>query len=215
MEQPNWVDVATFLVVAGGAVVGLGQYIIAERWRRREFIAGKVREFEQDPMVANVFRMLDWNARSVKLFPEQDEYKKRFANVDDAKLAHALESEDAIIMKSFDHVDAAIRDNFDCFLGYLDRFNQSIDAQLIKPKELLPYLRYWINLIGRNDGPHKRKETMVIDKLWRYIDTYGYRDTQRFLGKYGFSITPVSRSPSSARTGPPSPRARTAKDPRI
>jgi len=194
MDQPNWVDIATFLVIAGSAVVGLGQYIIAERWRRREFIAVKVREFEQDPMVANVFGMLDWNARPVKLFPDQEEYKKRFADVDDTKLARALESENEDTMKNFDDVDAAIRDNFDCFLGYLERFNQSIEARLIKSQELFPYLRYWINLIGRNDGSRKRKEAMVIDKLWKYIDTYGYRDTQRFLAKYGFSIEPRSDS---------------------
>src|SRR5262245_17038 len=56
---------------------GLAQWERAELWKRQEFVAKEIKEFESDPTVRNVFRMLDYSSRRVNLelddkLPPQD-----------------------------------------------------------------------------------------------------------------------------------------------
>jgi hypothetical protein len=44
------------------------QYKKGERWKRMEFIAREIKEFESDPMVQNALLMIDWGRRRVNLF---------------------------------------------------------------------------------------------------------------------------------------------------
>ena len=43
------------------------EYIKDVRWKKSEFLAKEVKEFQNDENVKMVFQLLDWNKRKVKL----------------------------------------------------------------------------------------------------------------------------------------------------
>ncbi|HEY6390619.1 MAG TPA: hypothetical protein VIX89_05050 [Bryobacteraceae bacterium] len=48
----------------------------------------------------------------------------------------------------FTPIEAAIRDHFDVFLDYLSHFENFVQAGLVRPKEIRPYLKYWTNALA-------------------------------------------------------------------
>ncbi|HEY6331626.1 MAG TPA: hypothetical protein VI756_20035 [Blastocatellia bacterium] len=55
----------------GGAIMallfGLLQYRKSERWKRAEFVAKEIKEFESDPLVQNAMLMIDWGVRRINV----------------------------------------------------------------------------------------------------------------------------------------------------
>lgn len=43
------------------------QYLKSARWKRMEFIANEIKEFEADPVVQNALTMIDWGRRKINL----------------------------------------------------------------------------------------------------------------------------------------------------
>jgi hypothetical protein len=86
----DWLELAAVILAAATFLVGVFQYGRAQRWKRAEFVAGKIREFEAYPEVDLAMRMLDWNRRRVELFPEDPDPAKRAVWVSGAVLASAL-----------------------------------------------------------------------------------------------------------------------------
>ena len=54
-----------------GAISAFGlaicQYLKSARWKRMEFIASEIKEFEADPFVQNALTMIDWGRRKINL----------------------------------------------------------------------------------------------------------------------------------------------------
>lgn len=65
--------------------IGLWQYAKAQRWKRREFIAAQVKEFESDKKIQLAMTMLDWNNREL-YFPSEASDKPIALKVDTALL---------------------------------------------------------------------------------------------------------------------------------
>ena len=74
------------LIVFG---IGLQRYLKAQKWKRGEFIAAQIKEFEADSKVQLCMAMLDWNDRKL-CFQSDDCEKPRLIRVSDALLASAL-----------------------------------------------------------------------------------------------------------------------------
>ncbi len=55
------------------------QYRRSEKWKRMEFIANEVKEFEGDPTIRNALQMIDWGARKINLYlvsePKEPDYR--------------------------------------------------------------------------------------------------------------------------------------------
>jgi hypothetical protein len=62
-----------------GSTVGLYQYVKAQRWKRREFIAAQIKDFEADKKIQLAMTMLDWNERTLT-FPTETGERKRLVN---------------------------------------------------------------------------------------------------------------------------------------
>jgi len=86
----------------------------------------------------------------------------------------------------FTRIEVAIRDNFDCFLSYFERFEHFIEAGLITPEELKPYLRYWIETISDNI------EDDVRNFINHYIERYNYKGTQNLFKRFNKNIYPTT-----------------------
>jgi hypothetical protein len=70
-------------LVAGGVAFGCGlyQYSRAQAWKRYEFVAAEIRQFDSDPQVRNGMLMIDWGTRDIELFPAHPDYDSRFFSV--------------------------------------------------------------------------------------------------------------------------------------
>jgi hypothetical protein len=149
-----------------------------------------MKDFNTGAMVKNVMSILDWGSRYVELFPTKTNYDDRFAKVDRQILKSALQYHKFKIADStndrYTRTEVAIRDNFDCFLSYFERFEHFIEAELITIEELKPYLQYWIDTISENI------EIDVRNFLFHYIDKYRYKGTQDLFIRFGKNVKPTT-----------------------
>lgn len=159
-------------------LIGLLRYRKDQTWKRQEFIAKEVREFQNDCAVKNVMLMLDWDTRYIQLFPEKTIVENRYVKVDSKLFYTSLTISPPDLKNNkayYKEEEVAIRDSIDVFLGYLDRFNVFITATLISKNEILPYLKYWIETIN-NRIPLANKNA-----LYKYISVYGFEGAERIL----------------------------------
>lgn len=196
-----------------GAVVAfsfaLFQYRRSEQWKRTEFIACEVKEFESDPVIQNALLMIDWGHRDLNLFLRPEPKDADFIEITReaqwrALLPHTLKwaySEYQALGSSkaepeaeagqkykFSRVETRIRDTYDIFLTRLDRFASYIKSGLISPEELEPFISYWLDAMTKNEHPEK-------DAAWRctlltYINYYGYAGVKHLLSSYDKDISP-------------------------
>lgn len=188
----NTLDFLLKLIGGAGALllffIGIKRYIIEQTWKRNEFVANEIKVFTSDSMVRNAMYILDWGSRYIQLFPDKENYNDRFVKVDRQILKKALQYHDLRIKEDgkerFTTTEVAIRDTFDHFLSYFERFNQFIEAGLLTKKELQPYLIYWINSIS-ND-----MEEDARNVIYHYIKSYGFSGTQKLFSQFDKDIIP-------------------------
>lgn len=190
LQANNPIDYDFILKAAGGLgglvlfVIGLIRYTRDQTWKRHEFVAKEIKEFNGDKMVRNTMYMLDWGSRYIELFYEHPDPGKRYAKVTRATLRAALQSHK--FKSRFTRTEVAIRDHFDHFLNRIEMFEQFIEAELITKKEVEPYLKYWIETIGE-DLEEEMKNT-----IYHYINEYGYQGVQKLFDRFGKNICPAA-----------------------
>lgn len=223
MTAENKLTVAQLIVSIlgfGGAIAAfifaLIQYRRTEQWRRIEFIAKEIKDFESDPIIQNALLMIDWGTRTINLFlvpnPSGKDYVKITRDMQwKALLPHPLkkrhpeykafipsdeesESKD-YHKKTFTVEEAKIRDTYDAFLTRLDRFANFIKAGLISSEELEPFISYWIDAMTKNEEPKEDNEDSKEDAAWRcalltYINYYDYSGVKYLLECYEKDIAP-------------------------
>lgn len=171
-------------------VIGFSRYRRDQLWKRSEFVAKEVKEFNADKMVRSTMFMLDWGTRKIELFPDKPDYNERFVVVDremfrNALVYHERRQKEAGKMR-FTETEVAIRDHMDQFFSYFERFEQLIQAGLMTRDEISPYIAYWIEAIA------VRIEKDTGDILFEFIDKYNYRGTQRLFARFGVQIVPAT-----------------------
>jgi hypothetical protein len=181
----DWVSLLG--LVAGTTAFGAGllQYMKAQAWKRAEFVANAIKEFESKRATREVMLMLDWYSREIELFPEDHDPKSRKAFVTDSMVAEALVPHTER-PKGYSDVEAAIRDAFDEFLDGLERFQHFVESGLVLAADFRPYLWYWIEIMG--NPANEMHPAFFRSRLWTYIAFYGYRGVQNLFGQYGFDI---------------------------
>lgn len=203
------VSILGFGGAAAALIFALIQYRRGEQWKRTEFIANEIKDFESDPAIQNTLLMIDWGTRKLNLFlvsePKSSDLVKITREVQwKALLPHPLkrahpeyqastpsdvETADVNTGKGkFSPKEAKIRDTYDVFLTRLDRFANYINSGLIASDELEPFLSYWIEALTNNKHPED-------DAVWKctlltYINFYGYSGVKDLLKYYGKDIKP-------------------------
>ena len=169
---------------------GVNQYEKEQNWKKAEFVAKEIKEFRSDPIVKDVMLMLDWNRREVKFSSGESIFYIDF-EVCEALKAKTYYKEGDADEDGFSTKQALIRDHFDIFFDYLEKFEVFIDIELVKEKDFRPYLKYWIDLIG--DAKSVRKPAEFHQVLWNYIDFFGYEKLQHLMQRYGYNIIPANK----------------------
>lgn len=186
---------------AGGLLlffIGVKRYIRDQTWKRNEFFAKEIKDFTTDVMVKNAMYILDWGARYIQLFPDKQNYEDRYVKVDRDILKKALQFHELRIKEEgkerFTATEVAIRDTFDHYLNYFERFYQFIEAKLLTKKELEPYLNYWINSLT------VQMEESSRNVIYHYINSYGFTGTQKLFKEFGKDIFPKTDVKSTDHT---------------
>lgn len=209
----------------GGAIAAFifafVQYRRSEQWKRAEFIANEVKDFESDPLVQNALLMIDWGTRRINLFLSSDLRSADFVKITrevqwKALLPHPIkqkyldyrnsdpsdsESNNKSGASTFTVVEAKIRDTYDVYLTRLDRFANYIKSELISSEELGPFISYWVDAMTKNEQPE-------VDAAWRcalltYINYYDYTGVKYLLECYGRDVNPRSPIYSELRNSMP------------
>jgi hypothetical protein len=186
---------------------GLWQYRRAERWRRGEFAAREIKEFNDDHCVQLAQMLIDWGDRKVNLFDKPNPGPRDLVHVTRetqwrALVPHTLKDKEAYRSRAsrggdsdplawFTLEEARIRDVYDDFLFYLNRFHHFIESRLLRSRELAPYLRYWIEEIASE--PPQIDKPSVGDHKWRcaligFIYFYRYDGVVKLFDILGHRI---------------------------
>lgn len=191
MDIKAEIELCGFLLAVGVAAAGVWRYWRGQVWKQLEFIAEHMRYFQSDRKAKNAMLMLDWNSREIELYPGEDMSKDRWEEVDDSMLYQALAtSRQQQTLDCLGGPLAEIRDCFDAFLGYLELFNQFIESKLISPKQLWPFVGYWLNFIGDRKawkGPNGKDEILML-QLWDFIYEYEYEGVIALCARYGIGV---------------------------
>jgi hypothetical protein len=179
----EYVTVPLAILAFGIAVF---QYWKAQKWKRAEFVAAEIKDALLDPSVRNALYFLDWNERNYDLRERDDQEELGDVPVADADFMMAL-APHLDRPEGFSHVEERIRVVFDDFLGRLQRFEHFIEAGLVTTHDVLPYWRYWLELMTTPSPTHKSAE--VLEAIWRYIDFYGYSDVRKFVERFGYDLS--------------------------
>jgi hypothetical protein len=199
------------LGLAGTAIAigfGLLQYWKAERWKRAEFLAREMKEFFADPQVRNVLMMIDWSPRRIDLFGAGPLASKRHPLVTRALQISALRPHPLLAQDggsdaeadaaaddgaaeaprrgAYSQKEARIRDAYDRFLDWFERFGSYVESRLVRRQDLDPYLRYWIDDIVAFTTNAKDAEWTCA--LLGYVQFYRFENVHKLFDAFGYDI---------------------------
>jgi hypothetical protein len=129
--------------------------------------------------------MLDWNRREINL-----SQGVKIFDIDVVLCKAFIPKTHKNEPQGFTIEETLIRDHFDTFFDYLERFESFIETGLVSKEDFYPYLNYWFNIIGNKQSG--RKELEFYEILWKYIDFFGYTKVQKLMSRYGYNIKPVN-----------------------
>ncbi|MBI3789787.1 MAG: hypothetical protein HY275_02780 [Gemmatimonadetes bacterium] len=185
------------------AVVAVRTFQRTEKWKRAEFLAGKMKEFLDDPRVQQAMTLIDWSTRRVRLLdetaPDGGVVRVTRHLQMRALLPHTLLDDEAVGdaegnldggMRTYAPAEAAIRDRFDAFLDGLERFAGYVESDLVAAHDLRPYLGYWVDDIHATTKDPD--DAAWCAALLTYVDFYGYRGVQRLFARLQRPIGPQS-----------------------
>jgi hypothetical protein len=162
---------------------GIWQYRSSENWKRSEFVAAQIKEFNADKINQTVLLMMDYDPAHIELFPEKTNASERYVDVNFETLISAIDKE-----KGFSEVEFQIRIYFEHFLTSLSRFNYFLESDAIEPQELCADFAYPVELMTGTARDMKLKNTGVdIDPFAKavrdYVARWEFTDIANFLQK--------------------------------
>jgi hypothetical protein len=156
--------------------IGLYQYIKAQHWKRCEFVAKEIKDFENNPLVRRAMFMLDF--REGQFTPEKTFSTEGVAiRFDTQMLTKAVISHELRPEYQLTPEEIQVRLAFCDFFEGLERFNYFLDMNLVSKKNLEAYLPYWIARFS--DPDENRKGKTFIYSIWTFIDTYEYTGVRK------------------------------------
>lgn len=147
------------------------EYVQSLKWKKSEFLAKEIKEFQNDPDTKIVFQLLDWNAREIQIRGEK-------IVVTDKSLTTALETHQT--RQEFQPWEANLRDIFDKFFDKISMFEIYIQNGLIKEKELFLYLGYYINILS----DEKRKPKELLKAFDSYLEYYQFSNVKKIMKSF-------------------------------
>ena len=191
MNAANWIGLAALILALLTFGNGLLQYARAQRVERAKFALSLIDEFQHERANKNAMLMLDWSKRWIELFPDEDEKDKRSFIVTDDILVSALRVHGP--GTKFTLVEAAIRDTFDQFFYYLERFEYYISVNLIEIDDVRPHFMYWVEILA---GENRNKSPQFATAVAGYVAFYRFNAVDKFIHRFGYDLNPKGENQS-------------------
>ena len=183
-QTATLVDAVVKVLALSGGIVGFvvayQRYTRTQQWKILEFVASKIKEFDRDPEVQKAKKMLDWWEYLVELFPYKEDESQRRVLVTDRIVMGALRTEG--FEKRFEDKEVEIRNIFDTFFDYMDRFENYVESGLVEYEQLHPYLGYWLAMIVGQKEPDPRSAWR--DAMKMFIEKYHSPGTSKLVNTY-------------------------------
>ena len=172
------------------------QNTINQDWKRAEFVAAEIKEFYKDPIVLTIFQMVDYYDRRDVCIRDTDGKPLLTRTVHSAaradelnyelKLKNELNDNSAVLSiegalgtgRRYTHKEAIIRDYFDAFLYYIERFERFLKLRLISEDEIFPYMRYYIRIFR---GKLKHVDPNMLECFRAYLRDFHFDDAENFF----------------------------------
>lgn len=150
-----------FFFIVGG-IKWLYEYIKKTNWDKTKFLSEKMDVFYSDEKIKTILTLLDYNVVTIKIGNEE-------VFITDNKVMEALITHD--LQNTFTDDQKKIRDLFDHFFNELSKLQIYIDTKLVRKKDVLIYLNYYLDILTRKN---KTKSKIYIKTLIRYIEFYNF-----------------------------------------
>jgi hypothetical protein len=110
-----------------------------QEWKRAEFVASEVKEFYKDQTVIKVLQMIDYSDRKYDIGMKDKSGNPRLTRITHSEavamgLHGSVVAIEAALRTSDEYTDeeATIRDYFDTFLYYVERFERFLKIRLVR-----------------------------------------------------------------------------------
>ena len=182
-EKSDVIAAASAVCAIGVFAFGIWQYRSSENWKRSEFVAAQIKEFNSDKINQSVMLMMDYDPARVELFPDREKTVDRYFDVKFEMLVNAIDQE-----KGFSEQEFQIRQYFEHFLTSLSRFNYFLTSGAIDASELCADFAYPVELMTGSARDMKLKNTGVdIEPFSKavhgYVARWQFTDISDFMGK--------------------------------
>ncbi|MGT2437142.1 hypothetical protein ACU4GH_16265 [Bradyrhizobium betae] len=183
-QRPEFTRVAALcggLATIIGGAFALWRWTIDQRWRRVQYAQQLLDKFFNKPNTKLALRMLDVQGETE--LPSSEEDKVQTVTLTEEMLEISLRTLEQ--QQLFNEPYFTIRMIFDEFFTDLSMFQHHIDANLIKPKDIRPYLEYWIKSING----HGRIYSVVLAKqMNKFLVYFDYSAVLKLSRLFGYSL---------------------------
>jgi hypothetical protein len=171
------IEVLRMVATLVAAFVAMRQYLRAQAWKRMEFVAREVERFHASPAVARVLIMLKWEGGTIDL--GWRDAASQSATVTTDLVIRALRLPNEICSKRTE-LEALVRHQFEQFIEFLEHFETVIEAGLVKPVDLCPYIEKLASDLSGNGDVQR----VLLEAFWTFVDSYGHEKARRLVNRF-------------------------------
>ncbi len=176
-----WVGI---IIGMGGFGVGLWQYLVAQQWKRAEFVAGTMKDFFANPQVSTALLLLDYAQIKLNEKGEQCVGNEPGVVFDENLICSGLRlhtefrNDDDFLSPP----EMVVRMSFDELFTELENFQHFIDTDLVTLGDILPYLSYWLNVLS-NPGTNWKGSQFYMS-VSKFLHGYDYRGATALIESF-------------------------------
>jgi hypothetical protein len=164
-------------IIGGG--FALWRWTIDQRWRRVQYAQQLLEKFFEKENTKRALRMLDVQGETELPSSASEDGVQVFTLTEKIFIDSLRTLEE---QQRFDEPYFTIRMTFDEFFTDLSMFQHHVDANLIKLKDVRPYLQYWIKSINGYGRIYTVELAEQMNKFLEYFDYTAVLRLSRLLG---------------------------------
>lgn len=168
---------------------GIYEYSKAQKWKKAEFVAKEIKDFNADFDIMRALTLLDWKFSEIPLRENEIENKKML-HFEEELLINALKIPPSGLILEFTNEEALIRKIFDVLFDRLLMYEHYIKTGLIKIDDIKLYLEYWISILANSENSMKSLTFKI--QLYDYLKQYGYSELFTFYKRFGYDTKYLS-----------------------
>jgi hypothetical protein len=166
---------------------GIWQYRSSENWKRSEFVAAQIKDFNSDKINQAVLTMMDYDPAHIELFPDKSRVEDRYEDVNFTTLVKSINEEDFSEDKA-GRLEFQVRQYFEHFITSLARINYFVVSGAIEPEELCADFGYYVDLMTGDAREMKLKNTGLdiapfTEAIRAYLTRWQDIDITKFMKK--------------------------------